>query len=104
MHCGARVSCSGLRFIGVDITTVNASLGKASLPPLYLCANLADQNSTGIPCNGFAPNNLPNVLYRNWPELKDEPTLTVTVPAAQRNNCLHPGDDPGASGCNPPNY
>jgi len=98
------VPCPGLRFIDVNITSVNASQGKPSLPQLTLCANLLGGGDTGIPCNGFAPNNMPNVLYRNWPELQTHQTLTVTVPAAQRNNCLHPGDDAVASGCNPPDY
>ena len=104
LHCSALVPCPGLKFIDVNITTVNASLGQPSLPLLDLCANLAGQNATGdqatgISCNGFAPNNSPNVIYRNWPELGNETILTVTIPAAQQDNCLHPGPDPASSGC-----
>jgi hypothetical protein len=99
-----------MRFIDVNITTVNASLGKPSLPQVNLCANMIDQNATtgyqatGIPCHGFAPNDMPNVLYRNWPELLKEVILSVIVPEAQRNNCLHPGPNAAAAGCDPPPY
>ncbi|KAK7961311.1 hypothetical protein LTR80_006266 [Exophiala xenobiotica] len=110
IHCSPLVPCPGMKFIDVNITTVNASLGKPSLPQVNLCANMIDQNATtgdlatGIPCHGFAPNDVPNVLYRNWPELLKEVVLSVIVPEAQRNNCLHPGPDVAAAGCDPPPY
>ncbi|KIW77231.1 hypothetical protein Z517_09677 [Fonsecaea pedrosoi CBS 271.37] len=110
IHCSPLVPCPGLKFIDVNITTVNASLGRPSLPQVNLCANMVNQNvttgenATGIPCHGFAPNDMPNVLYRNWPELLQRVILSVTVPEAQRDNCLHPGPDPAAAGCAPPPY
>lgn len=55
-----------------------------------------------ITCYGFAPNDMPNVLYRNWPELLMDVILSLIVPAAQRSNCLQPGPDPAAAGCDPP--
>lgn len=99
IHCSPLVPCPGLKFIDVNLETVNASLNEPSLPPVQLCANIVDQNATsgvnatGIPCHGFAPNNMPNVLYRNWPELTSEVELSVTVPVTQRDNCLKV--DPG---------
>lgn len=94
--------CPNLKFIDVHLETVNKSRGKDSLEPLYLCANIVDQNATGgnatgIPCNGFAPYNMPNVLYTDHPELKQTPTLNIVVPEAQRDNCLFP--TPGVDGC-----
>ncbi|KAF2233654.1 glycoside hydrolase family 28 protein [Viridothelium virens] len=71
IHCSASRPCPGLKFIDVNITSVNASMGLPTPPELYLCANIVGQNatganSTGIPCNGFAPNNFPQQLTMNY--------------------------------------
>ena len=71
IHCSASVPCPGLKFIDVNITSVNASMGLPTPPEKYLCANIVGQNatganSTGIPCGGFAPNNFPQQLTMNY--------------------------------------
>ncbi|KAI9750542.1 MAG: hypothetical protein M4579_006432 [Chaenotheca gracillima] len=71
LHCSSEVPCPGLRFIDVNITSYNTSIGRPSLPLVYQCANLADQNATGvdatgIPCNQWAPNNLTQTPMMNY--------------------------------------
>lgn len=71
IHCSSKVPCPGLKFIDVNITTPNSSRGLPSPGELYLCGNIVGQNetganATGIPCNGFAPNNFPQQLTQNY--------------------------------------
>lgn len=71
IHCSNEVPCPGLKFDNVNITSLNASMGLPSPEMLYLCANIVDQNSTGInatniPCNGFDPNDFPQQLTSNY--------------------------------------
>ena len=72
IHCSSSAPCDGLSFIDVDLTSVNASEnmpnhGAGTTEELYLCANIVNQNTTsGIPCNGWAPNNFPHRLTRNY--------------------------------------
>ncbi|KAL1961508.1 hypothetical protein VTN77DRAFT_1649 [Rasamsonia byssochlamydoides] len=71
LHCGSLVPCPGLKFIDVNIETMNTSLGLPSKPLVYQCANIVNQNATGenatgIPCNQWAPNNFPETPTQNY--------------------------------------
>ncbi|KAJ9303438.1 CAZyme family GH28 [Paecilomyces variotii] len=71
IHCGAKVPCPGLKFININIETLNASLGLPSKQPVYQCANIVNQNatgvnSTGIPCNAWAPGDFPETPTHNY--------------------------------------
>ena len=72
IHCSSAAPCPDLHFIDVNITSVNATLGLPNFNvttkgELFLCANIVNQNTTsGIPCNGFAPNDFPQQLTMNY--------------------------------------
>lgn len=71
IHCVPQHPCPNMKFINVDITSVNASKGLPSLPIIYQCANIVDQNATGeaatgIPCNAWAPADTPQDLKGNF--------------------------------------
>lgn len=71
LHCASSHPCPDIHFEGVQINSVNASIG---LPlynttvqdEVYQCANILNQNTTsGIPCNRFAPNNFGQTVEKN---------------------------------------
>ena len=71
IHCSLEAPCDGLKFIDVNITSLNSSMGLPSPPELFLCANIIGQNATGvnatgIPCNAYAPNDFPQQLSMNY--------------------------------------
>lgn len=71
VHCGAKVPCPGLKFLDINIQTLNSSLGLPSKSTLYQCANLVNQNATGvnrtgIPCNAYAPGNFPETPTHDY--------------------------------------
>ncbi|KAM0800807.1 putative exo-polygalacturonase [Usnea florida] len=74
IHCSLAAPCPGLTFTDVNLESVNASRGlpsfNASDPRLgerYLCANIVNENTTsGIPCDGWAPDNFPQRVTMNY--------------------------------------
>ena len=71
LYCTSSHKCPDIYFKGVNITSVNASLG---LPltgttiqnEVYQCANIVNQNTTsGIPCNRLAPDNFGQLVFEN---------------------------------------
>lgn len=71
IHCAASHPCPDMFFKGINITSVNATLG---LPlfnttlqeEVYQCANIINENTTsGIPCNHWAPDNFGQFVDHN---------------------------------------
>ncbi|KAI1491079.1 pectin lyase fold/virulence factor [Biscogniauxia mediterranea] len=61
IHCSAASPCTGLAFDNVTITPRDGG----SAPLKYLCANIQDQEASGIPCTGTCPANWPQQLDGN---------------------------------------
>ncbi|KAL1987783.1 hypothetical protein VTN96DRAFT_2623 [Rasamsonia emersonii] len=64
LHCSSKVPCPGLKFVDINIETMNTSLGLPSKPLVYQCANLV--NPIDIPCNQYAPNDFPETPTQNY--------------------------------------
>ncbi|KAI6086946.1 glycoside hydrolase family 28 protein [Hypoxylon rubiginosum] len=57
IHCSASNPCSNFSFENVNITTLAGSTA-----PKYLCSNINNQATSGIPCTGTCPANWPQQL------------------------------------------
>lgn len=64
LHCGSKVPCPGLKFVDINVETMNTSLGLPSKPLVYQCANLV--NRTDIPCNQYAPGDFQETPTQNY--------------------------------------
>ncbi|KAH8178457.1 glycosyl hydrolases family 28 domain-containing protein [Sarocladium implicatum] len=76
LYCTSINPCPGVKFKNVDIHPRNLTLG---LPmwdtdvqeEVYMCANLEDEDESGIPCNKKAPNNFSQHPKENIKSLDD---------------------------------
>ncbi|QKX64775.1 uncharacterized protein TRUGW13939_11951 [Talaromyces rugulosus] len=70
MYCSDAAPCPGIKFDNVSIQSVNQTLGLPAYgtdqqDEVFQCANLIDQDSTGIPCNLVAPDNYGQIVSSN---------------------------------------
>ncbi|KAL4887965.1 pectin lyase fold/virulence factor [Aspergillus ambiguus] len=70
IYCSAVHPCPNIAFENVSLRTVNNTLGipmynTTIQHEVYQCANIIDQNSTGIPCNRVAPDDYSQIVESN---------------------------------------
>ena len=70
LHCASRQPCAGIRFDGVDLQSLNSTLGLPNYgvdgqEEVLQCANLVD--AVGIACNKEAPANFGQIVTGNIP-------------------------------------
>lgn len=59
IHCSAATPCSGFKMENVNITPAAGGTAK------WLCSNIQNQGSSGIPCTGTCPADWPQQLKGN---------------------------------------
>ena len=70
MYCAANYPCPGIAFRDINTQSINSTKGL----PLYnttlqnevfQCANIVNQNGSGIPCNRVAPDDFTQFMVKN---------------------------------------